>query len=162
MPDQTKVLAQSVDALDGYGALLQRFEMNSLSKIEQEVMYLATSRLNTCGYCMAAHTQIAVEAGMTKVDLKAARSGAMLSDARLAALQTMTCAIVSGKGRVPTDAVDTFVAQGFRKEQVFEILIGISARMLSNFFNEIAGAPLEPELEPYQWSPPIVAVLAKA
>ena len=37
VPDETKVLAQAVDARDGYGASSQRFVMTSLRLIEREV-----------------------------------------------------------------------------------------------------------------------------
>lgn len=158
VPDQTKTLAQAVDALDGYDTLIQRFEMTSLTSIEQQVVYIATSRINQCGYCVAAHSEIADKAGMAASDLDALRRGLHLTSDRLEALRRLTCAIVEGKGRVPKNAVDAFVAAVFRQEQVFEILIGIAAKMFSNFFNQIAGTPLEPELEAYAWSPPIVEI----
>jgi hypothetical protein len=55
---------------------------------------------------------------------------------------------------LPKAAADAFIAAGYMPEQVFEILLGIAAKMLANFFNEIADTPLEPGLEPYAWSPP--------
>jgi AhpD family alkylhydroperoxidase len=61
VPQQTEALAQAVDALDGYAALIQRFEMTSLTAIEQQVVYIATSRMNACGYCIAAHSQILLQ-----------------------------------------------------------------------------------------------------
>lgn len=153
VPEQTEKLAQAVDALDSYSGLIQRFTISSLSPVEQEVVYITTSRENRCGYCIAAHTQCAVSAGMPAGQIEALRAGRATGDLRLDALQAMTRAIVVGKGRVGAETVAAFVAAGFRQEQVFEILIGIMAKMLSNFSNEIAGTPLEDDLIPYTWSP---------
>lgn len=153
VPDQTRLLAQAVDALDSYSGLIQKFTISSLSAIEQEVVYITTSRENRCAYCVAAHSQCAVVAGMQADQLAALRAGRPLGDPRLDALQALTRAVVINKGRVSKDIGDAFVAAGFRQEQVFEILTGIAAKMLSNFFNEIAGTPLDDDLVQYTWEP---------
>jgi AhpD family alkylhydroperoxidase len=155
VPDQTQKLAQAVDALDSYSGLLEKFTISSLTPIEQEVVYITTSRENRCGYCVAAHSQCAVSAGMLAEQLAALRAGRPTGIARLDTLQALTRAVVAGKGRVSKDVGDAFVEAGFRQEQVFEILTGIAAKMLSNFFNEIVGMPLEDDLVPYAWEPSV-------
>jgi AhpD family alkylhydroperoxidase len=153
VPKQTQRLAQVVDALDGYGALIKKFEITSLSPTEQQIVYLATSRENRCGYCVAAHTYLAREAGVSDHQLQALRSGTIIGDARFDALQNLTTAIVRGKGRVMPSTADAFMAAGFRREQVFEILIGVAAKMLVNFFNEIADTPLDEAFAADVWAP---------
>ena len=153
VPEQTQRLAQAVDALDGYGELIKKFEMTSLSELEQQVVYIATSRENRCGYCVAAHTYLARKAGMVPKQLSALRAGRPLGDPRLDALQIITAEIVRGKGRVSTQAAETFAAAGFQRDQVFEILLGIAAKMLVNFFNEIAGTPLDEAFQADAWTP---------
>lgn len=154
VPEQTQKLAQAVDTLDSYSGLIEAFTISSLTTIEQEVVYITTSRENRCGYCVAAHTQCAVDAGMPAEQLAALRAGMLTGDPRLDALQSLTRAIVVRKGRVDQTVGAAFVAAGFRQEQVFEILTGIAAKTLSNFFNEITGTPLEDDLVPYAWEPP--------
>jgi AhpD family alkylhydroperoxidase len=156
VPEQTQRLAHVVDALDGYGELIKKFEMTSLSAIEQQIVYLATSRENQCGYCVAAHTHLAREAGLSALCLQAVRSGHTIGDARLDALQDLATAIVRGKGRVAPPVASAFMAAGFKSEQVFEILIGVAAKMLVNFFNEIAGTPLDEAFAADAWTPTVV------
>jgi AhpD family alkylhydroperoxidase len=153
VPEQTQRLAHVVDALDSYGELIKKFEITSLSPIEQQVVYLATSRENQCGYCVAAHTHLARKAGLSASCLQAVRSGNTIGDARLDALQDLATAIVRGKGRVAPATANAFMAAGFKREQVFEILLGVAAKMLVNFFNEIAGTPLDDAFAADVWTP---------
>lgn len=153
VPEQTHRLAHAVDALDGYAALVQKFEITSLTPIEREVVYITTSRENACAYCVAAHSHCARAAGMPDDQILALRNGAPLGDARLDALRRLTAAMVQGKGRVPAPVAADFVAAGFRREQVFEILLGVAAKMLVNFFNEIAGTPLDAAFASDAWVP---------
>jgi AhpD family alkylhydroperoxidase len=153
VPEQTQRLAHVVDALDSYGALIKKFEITSLSPTEQQIVYLATSRENQCSYCVAAHTYFGREAGLSTQCLQAVRTGHTIGDPRLDALQNLATAIVRGKGRVAPAVADAFMAAGFQREQVFEILIGVAAKMLVNFFNEIAGTPLDEAFAADAWAP---------
>lgn len=112
----------------------------------------ATSRENQSGYWVAANTHLAREAGLSAPGLQAVRSGNTIGDARLDALQNLATAIVRGKGRVRPATADAFMAAGFKREQVFEILIGVAAKMLVNFFNEIAGEPLDDAFAADAWT----------
>jgi AhpD family alkylhydroperoxidase len=151
VPEQTRRLAHAVDAIDGYAGLIGKFEISSIGPIERQVVYLTTSRENACAYCVAAHSHLARKAGMPSDQIEALRSGNALRDPRLEALHALTSAIVRGKGRVPPAAAEAFVAAGFAREQVFDILLGVAAKMLVNFFNEIAGTPLDEAFQADAW-----------
>lgn len=153
VPEQTERLAHAVDALDGYAALIKKFEITSLTPAEREVVYLATSRENLCAYCVAAHTHYGREAGLSASQLTALRDGRPTGVPRLDALQAISVAIVRGKGRVDPASAERFMAAGFQREQVFEILLGVAAKMLVNFFNEIAGTPLDEMYADDAWVP---------
>jgi len=46
-----------------------------------------------------------------------------------------------------------FLDAGFRREQVFEVLVGVAMKTLSNYANHIAGTPLDQRLQPFAWAP---------
>jgi AhpD family alkylhydroperoxidase len=61
------------------------------SPVEQEVIFLAISRANSCDYCMAAHSFVADVMSIVPVDVTdAIREGRPIADPKLAALASFT------------------------------------------------------------------------
>lgn len=48
--------------------------------------------------------------------------------------------VVEESGRVKEDDVRTFLAHGFTKVQVFEVILGVALKTLTNYCNHLAGA----------------------
>jgi alkylhydroperoxidase family enzyme len=46
-----------------------------------------------------------------------------------------------------------FLNAGYTRGQVFEVLMAISMKTLSNYANHIAGTPLDAKFEPFAWEP---------
>jgi hypothetical protein len=46
-----------------------------------------------------------------------------------------------------------FIDAGYRREQVFEVLVGVAMKTLSNYANHIAGTQLDTPLQPFAWEP---------
>jgi len=66
VPNLFSVFAESPAALGGALAIFEAFSKSSLSRTEQQLVMLAASEANDCGYCVAAHSTIAKR--MVKVD----------------------------------------------------------------------------------------------
>ena len=56
IPNAFKTLAHAPAALNGYLGLAQALGKISLNAAEREVVALATSEINGCDYCIAAHS----------------------------------------------------------------------------------------------------------
>lgn len=121
--------------LDGY----KRFrEETGFTPPEQEVVFLAISDFNGCGYCMAAHSMIADK--MSKVperSLAALRAGEPLPDAKLEALRRFTVQMVESRGNPTEDEVAAFRAAGFEARHIPGIILAIAVKTLSNYANHI-------------------------
>lgn len=121
--------------LDGY----RRFrEETGFSPAEQEVVFLAISKFNGCGYCMAAHSMIADKmSGVPANSLAALREGRALPDAKLEALRAFTERMVESRGS-PTEAdVVTFREAGYEERHIPGIILAIAVKTLSNYSNHI-------------------------
>lgn len=146
VPNLLRVMAQSLTALKGYRMLSALFHESGLTLPERLVVELAASVENGCGYCTAAHSMQAARAGLSADDIAAIRAGVTPADPRLAALAAMVRALIKQRGAVDDGAVDAFLAAGFTRAQLLDVVTGIAAKTISNYTNNLARAPLDPGL----------------
>ena len=92
--------------------------------------------------------------------VNALRDSSPLSDPRLEALRKFTLAIVRERGRVNDDAVDTFLAAGYTKRNVLDIILGLAQKVMSNYVNHLANTPVDPMFTKDAWAPPVAKVEA--
>jgi uncharacterized peroxidase-related enzyme len=153
IPNLYGIFAESPAALRAYMSLGKIFDESSFSATERQLIILAASRINECKYCIAAHT---VVAGMQKVPanvVEAVREDRPIRDERLEALRTFTTSVVEKRGWATDDEVSAFLAAGFSRAQVLEVIVGVSFKTLSNYTNHIADTPLDEAFKSARWSP---------
>jgi uncharacterized peroxidase-related enzyme len=153
IPNLHGVFAESPATLRAYMSLGKIFDESSFSATERQLIILAVSRFNDCRYCMAAHT---VVAGMQKVpsDVVAAiREDRPIQDDRLEALRTFATAVVEKRAWVSDEEVTAFLAAGFTRAQLLEVILGVTFKTLSNYTNHIADTPLDAAFKTGAWEP---------
>lgn len=137
--------------LDGYA----RFRSQSgLTPAEQEVVFLAISLANGCGYCAAAHSMIADK--MSKVPaevLDALRSGRPIPDPRLAALAAFTQAMFNTRGRPTRADLQAFLAAAYTERHALEIVLAMAVKTLSNYSNHLFHTDVDEVFEAYRLEP---------
>ena len=121
--------------LDGYN----RFrESAGFSPAEQEIVFLAISNFNGCGYCMAAHSMIADKmSGVPAESLAALREGRPLPDAKLEALRAFTVRMVESRGNPTGNEVAAFREAGYEERHIPAIILAIAVKTLSNYSNHV-------------------------
>ncbi|WP_282112934.1 carboxymuconolactone decarboxylase family protein [Maribacter stanieri] len=152
IPGLHGVLAASPKILEAYQTLHQLFTETSFNNDELTVVWQAINVEHACHYCVPAHTGIAK---MMKVDdaiTEALRNETPLADSKLEALRTMTLTIVRNRGNVTQEDLDTFYAAGYGEQQVLEIILGLSQKVISNYTNHIAHTPVDAPFEKFAWS----------
>ena len=152
LPNLIAVMAESPATLDAYLALHGNFEQTAFSPGERQVLLLAVSTVNACAYCVAAHTMGGRMAGLSDAVVEAIRDGKPIPDVRLAALSDFAAAMVEKRGWVTDAQVAAFLDAGFTKAHVFEVVLAVSMKTLSNYINHIADTPLDPALEAHRWT----------
>jgi alkylhydroperoxidase family enzyme len=93
VPNLLGVIAEAPIALTAYIDLTDLLGKASLNAIEQQVMMLAASYANACGYCMAADSTAARMIAMPAPVLTALRSRAIFPtpNSRQRALRSRSC-----------------------------------------------------------------------
>jgi len=82
------------------------------------------------------------------------RGGKPIADAKLEALHSFTAKVVRNRGFVPDDGVDAFLAAGYTKRNVLEVVLGVGTKTLSNYTNHIVHTQLDPFMKGAEWSKP--------
>ena len=153
VPNLLGVMAESPATIKAYMTIGKIFDESSFSATERQVVILAASRFNECDYCVAAHS---VVAGMQKVPadvIDAIRDDQPIDDEKLEALRTFTTAVVEKRGWVSGDEIAAFLAAGYNKAQILEVIVGLSFKTLSNYVNHIAETPLDDAFAAQAWTP---------
>ena len=154
VPNLFGVFAESPAALGGALAIFEAFSESSLQAAAQQLVMLAASEANDCGYCVAAHSTIAKR--MVKVDpvlVDAARRREPLADAKLDALVRFTRQVVEQRGTLADADVAAFLDAGYTRAQVVEVLLGVGMKTFNNYVDHIAHTPLNDQFKAEAWLP---------
>lgn len=145
IPNLAAYVAEAPPVLDAVLNLSAAFDRTSLTPREQQVVLLNTSTLNGCKYCKTVHTALGRKAGIDAETLSAVIVSAPLADRKLDALSEFTRKVVEEKGWVKEGDIQAFLAAGYAKAQVFEVVMGVAMKTLTNYCNHMAEATPNPE-----------------
>lgn len=152
VPNFLGELAAAPAALKTYLALGDLLGETGLTPIEQQLVLGTVSVANGCHYCVAAHSAGLKRAGLPPDQIEAVREDRSLASPKLEALRTLTMAIVRQRGWISQPDLQQFMDAGYRREQVFDVLVGVAMKTLSNYANHIAATPLDEKFERFAWT----------
>ena len=144
IPNLMAIFANNSIVLQGYLALDGAFDKGSFTPRERQIILLAASVENNCDYCAAAHSTIAKGPLHTPAEVVAAiRNNTPVPDAKLDALVKLVKEIVRERGHATDRTIQQFIAAGYKKEQVMELLLGVALKSISNYLDHISPAPVD-------------------
>ncbi|MEP4892529.1 MAG: carboxymuconolactone decarboxylase family protein [Aliiglaciecola sp.] len=152
LPNLHGVLASSPQTLEAYQRLHQLFMDTSFNADELTVVWQAINVEHGCGYCVPAHTFIANSMGVAAELTEALRNQEAMPNAKLQTLFDTTITIVRNRGIVSQADLDKFYAAGYGEQQVLEIILALSQKVISNYTNHIASTPVDQPFEKFAWS----------
>lgn len=156
IPGLHAVLAESPQILEAYQYLHELFVNTSLNNDELTVVWQTINVVHECHYCVPGHTAIA---NMMKIDpaiTEALRNGTALPNEKLQALHVFTLSMVRKRGAVSEDDMDAFFAAGYAQQQVLDVILGLSQKIISNYTNRIAETPIDAGFQKYRWEKVVV------
>ena len=154
IPNLHRILAESPVTLEAYDTLFGLVGKSTLTPAEQQVAYLAINVLNECEYCTSGHSVLAKGAGVPAAAIEALREGAPIADARLQALRVFAEKVVRERGFVGDGTVEDFLAAGFTKANVLEVVTVVATKTISNYVNHITHTPLDGFMSQTKWVAP--------
>lgn len=130
-------------ALSAALALDASVHKGSLSAREIEVIKLAVSEVSGCDYCVAAHTAIGKQAGLSRDAVLAARFGRPSGNSRFDALSAFVRALAGTSGTVPADVVANVRAEGYADQKIVDALLAITSITFTNLVNRVNDTPID-------------------
>ncbi|MBN6775777.1 carboxymuconolactone decarboxylase family protein [Pseudomonas granadensis] len=132
LPNLFSTLAKAPVALDTYVQASAILGKTSLNAQQKEAVYLATSQVNGCDYCLAAHTLFAGKAGLSTEDIVAARHGELNAYAALARQ------LVETRGHLKDEQIAAARAAGIDDVKIIEVIALVAVQTLTNYLNNTA------------------------
>ena len=93
---------------------------------------------------MAGHSALAKMIKMDAGVIAALREGRPLPDAKLEALHRFATIVVRERGFASDADVDAFLAAGYTRQNVFEVILGVATKVMSNYTNHIVHTQYDP------------------
>ncbi len=141
VPNLYATYALSNNALNNY--LTFAGSKTSLNNKEKEVVNLAVSEVNGCGYCLAAHTAIAKGNGFTDEEILELRAGKASFQDSYNALANLAKNITENRGKADQNVVDAFLAAGYTQENLIDTIVLVGDKTISNYLHNTTQVPVD-------------------
>jgi uncharacterized peroxidase-related enzyme len=151
VPNLLACLAESPAALKAYVTLGEIADSSTLNSKEKNILLLAVSQANDCVYCMSAHTAIAKMAKLDDADISALCNDRPLRDAKSEALRSFAQSVIHKRGWVSPYEVESFLAAGYSRQTLLDILVIVSMKTISNYANHIMKTPVDSQFAEVKW-----------
>ena len=107
-----------------------------------EQIAVAVADLNSCEYCLAAHTALGRKAGASAEEMRAAQMGES-ADPKTSAALRFASRLVNQRGQVSADEVQSLRDAGFDDQHIVEILAHVALNLFTNYVNVAFAVPLD-------------------
>lgn len=146
VPGVVNVMATSPALLLSYWQTqLNLMEHSGFTPAEINIVQTTVAHENECQYCVSAHTAFGGQAPFNNTDeqFDAIRTGVDFEDERHGVLRDFTVLVLSNKGRMSTAQLNEFLDAGYTREQAFDVVACIAAKVMTNYMNQIALVPVD-------------------
>lgn len=151
LPNLPAVIASSPKLINILVSAFQQVHSPGFTEAETQIVLLTDAVTNSCKYAIAFHTALALQQGISSETTDAIRERRLPADKRFAALSSLAKALIEKRGHLSDEEFDSFLAAGFAKEQVFEVIAIVSASTITNYVGTIADPTLDELFQPYAW-----------
>ena len=151
IPNIAAAIANSPTLINSLLGVFQQVHSSSLTEQEIQVVLLTDAVANSCAYAVAFHTTLALQQGVGSEETDAIRERLAPADKRFAALSTLAKMLIEKRGHLSEQELDSFIAAGFTKEQVLEVIAIVAASTITNYAGTIASPSLEEPFRLHAW-----------
>ena len=113
------------------------------SPVQKEAIHLVTSQVNQNPYCLAAHTALAIEVGLTDEQIVAIRKGNVTWDEKLDTLVDFTCELVTIRGKVSPEMTGRFYQAGYTDACLVDLVMLVGMTTVTNYLNNATWIPVD-------------------
>jgi alkylhydroperoxidase family enzyme len=152
IPGVAAVMANSAPLMSSFFSAFGHFRGDgTFTPPERQVLLLSNAVTNNCAWAVAFHTLESLADGVPPAEVDAIRRRELPADPRLAALSALTRALIVKRGHLDEADTVAFLAAGFDRNQILEVITGVAISTMTNYAATAADLPLEDRLHAHAW-----------
>jgi alkylhydroperoxidase family enzyme len=151
IPNIAGAMATSPVLMNSLVGLFGNVHGGSFTEAQVQIVLLTDAVTNRSAWAVAFHTALAIKEGVDPADVEAIRKGRLPKDAKLAALSDLARTMIEKRGRLNDQDVDRFLAAGFSKDHLLEVIAAVAASTITNYTGSITKPPLEAPFRDHAW-----------
>lgn len=152
IPNLHAVMAEAPTTLDAYQKLHELVLATSFDNTEKTVVWQTINVEHACHYCVPAHSAISRSMQVSTTVDNALRNKTTLPTEKLEALRNLTLAVIRQRGLVSEQTLQTFFNAGYQNQQLLEVILIVSQKIMSNYINHLAKTPIDTPFEAFAWN----------
>jgi alkylhydroperoxidase family enzyme len=152
IPGVAAAMANSAPLLSSFFSAFGHFRGDgTFTPAERQVLLLSNAVTNDCAWAVAFHTLESLADDVPPAEVEAIRQRRLPADPRFAALSALTRALILKHGHLDESDTAAFLAAGFDRNQILEVITGVAISAMTNYAAGAADLPLEDQLHAYAW-----------
>lgn len=152
IPNIAGVMATSPVLINSLVGLFGRVRGGSFTEAQIQALLLTNAVTNACTWAVAFHTALALKEGLDPADVDVIRAGRSPEDTKLGALSTLARTLIEQRGRIDDQDRERFLAAGFGKDQLLEVIAAVAASTITNYTGNVTNPALEARFQAYAWN----------
>jgi uncharacterized peroxidase-related enzyme len=141
-PNLMRVMANSPAVLDAYLKFSGNLGSGDLPAKTREQIALTVGQVNSCGYCLSAHSTIGKMVGLTAEQILESRRGSS-AEPTTDALLRFARQLVDKRGKVSDADLAAVRSAGWNDGAIAEIVANVALNIFTNYFNHVAETEID-------------------
>jgi AhpD family alkylhydroperoxidase len=151
IPNLIGAMSTSPVLINSLVGLFGKVHGASFTEPQVQSVLLTDAVTNGCTWAVAFHTTLALKEGIDPADVQAIREGRLPKDSKLAALSGLAKTMIEKRGRLDDEDVHRFLAAGFGKDHLLEVIAAVAASTITNYTGNITRPPLDAPFQAHAW-----------
>jgi len=152
IPNLIGAISTSPVLINSLVGLFGNVHGGSFTEAQVQVILLTDAVTNACTWAVAFHTALALKEGIDPADVQAIREGRPPKDRKFAVLSALAKTMIEKRGHLNDEDVDRFLAAGFGKDHLLEVIAAVAASTITNYTGSITKPPLDAPFQAHAWA----------
>ena len=151
IPNLIGAMSSSPVLINSLVGLFGKVHGASFTEPQVQSVLLTDAVTNGSAWAVAFHTTLALKERIDPADVQAIREGRLPRDSKLAALSGLANTMIEKRGRLGDEDINRFLAAGFGKDHLLEVIAAVAASTITNYTSNITKPPLDAPFEAHAW-----------
>jgi alkylhydroperoxidase family enzyme len=152
IPNLIGAMSTSPVLIESLVGLFGKVHGGSFTEAQVQIVLLTDAVTNASAWAVAFHTALALKEGIDPADVQAIRDGRLPKNGKFAALSALARTMIEKRGRLDDQVVDRFLAAGFGKDHLLEVIAAVAASTITNYTANITKPPLDAPFQAHAWA----------